>query len=75
MYVCLCRAVTDRDIRTEVRAGACCMRDLQQRLGITKSCGRCGPCAREVLAACLHEVQRDVATPIHGFVAASANAS
>lgn len=34
MYVCLCKQVTDRDIRSAVRDGASCMRDLNQRMGV-----------------------------------------
>lgn len=50
MYVCLCNAVTDRQIRTEIRQGACTVRDLRKRLGIASYCGRCLPCARSILA-------------------------
>lgn len=56
MYVCLCNQVTDRDIRDAVaNEGACCMRDLQRRLGVASSCGCCAPCAREVLMNALRE--------------------
>lgn len=73
MYVCLCQAVTDRDIKREVTDGACCMRDLQQRLGIASTCGRCAPCAREVLGRALQERQR--ATALQPFVVAPASAN
>lgn len=73
MYVCICQAVTDHEIRDEVRAGARAMKDLQQRLGVAQCCGRCAPCAREVLAESIHEVQRE-ALPAAGAPAfATAN--
>lgn len=73
MYVCLCQGVTDHAIRDEVRAGACCMRDLQQRLGVAQCCGRCGPCAREVLAASLKECEREAQPPLMPLAIATAN--
>lgn len=58
MYVCVCNAVTDHKIRAEVQEGARSMRQLQRRLGVASTCGRCAPCARELLMSCLHEVER-----------------
>jgi bacterioferritin-associated ferredoxin len=49
MYVCLCSAVSDRQIREAVRQGARTMRELRQDLGIATGCGRCGRCALQVL--------------------------
>lgn len=66
MYVCICQAVTDHAIRDEVRAGARTMKDLQQRLGVARCCGRCAPCACEVLTASLHELQPE---PLPGAAA------
>jgi bacterioferritin-associated ferredoxin len=49
MYVCLCNAVTDHQIRAEIRRGACTMRELRNRLGIGTRCGRCSQCAHAIL--------------------------
>ncbi len=50
MYICLCHAVTDHDIRRAVvQGGARTMRDLRHQLGLCACCGRCGPEALEVL--------------------------
>ena len=49
MYICLCNAVTERDIRTCIKEGACSLSDLQQCLGVGTCCGRCAPSARQVL--------------------------
>ncbi|MDQ3797088.1 MAG: bacterioferritin-associated ferredoxin [Pseudomonadota bacterium] len=49
MYVCLCHGITEEQIRTEIRNGACTMRDLRERLGVTSGCGRCGECAHAIL--------------------------
>ena len=54
MYVCLCNAVTEREIRECACKGATCVEDLTFQLGIGAGCGRCKQCAAEVL----EEIQR-----------------
>lgn len=60
MYVCLCRGVTDTDIRRLVRTeGVCSMRELSRELGVATQCGKCGRCAREVLREAVNEVRQE----------------
>lgn len=48
MYVCICEAVTDRDIRRAVLQGkANCLRSARRETG---ACGQCGKCAANVRA-------------------------
>ncbi|MDM3871221.1 bacterioferritin-associated ferredoxin [Porticoccus sp. W117] len=49
MYVCICRAVTDNQIRQEVSHGASTMREVGQRLGVGTQCGKCSKHARSVI--------------------------
>ena len=49
MYICLCNAITERDIRSCVEEGACTMRELESCLGVGTCCGKCKPAAREIL--------------------------
>lgn len=49
MYVCVCHAVTDRDIGHAVANGCQSLRELRDQLGVGSCCGRCRGCAREVL--------------------------
>lgn len=49
MYVCVCRAITDREIRAAVRDGVATFGELQARLGVASCCGRCEPRARALL--------------------------
>lgn len=51
MYVCLCQAVTDRDIHQAVKDGARTLRDLRRDLKVSVDCGLCASCARECLKA------------------------
>ncbi|NNE38415.1 MAG: hypothetical protein HKN08_08930 [Gammaproteobacteria bacterium] len=41
MYVCVCNAVTDRDIHQAMAEGATTVRELKEKLNITGSCGSC----------------------------------
>jgi bacterioferritin-associated ferredoxin len=53
MYVCLCNAVTDGEIRGAIKLGVRSMQDLSATLGVATCCGRCADCARSVLAESL----------------------
>ena len=54
MYVCICNAVTERDIGSAVAEGCCSLRQLREQLGVGACCGRCTSCARDVLKNSLH---------------------
>ena len=49
MYVCVCKAVTERQVRQAVSDGARSLKDLRRELGVTSDCGRCAVCARQCL--------------------------
>ena len=55
MIVCVCKAVSDRQIRAAVNNGACCMRDIARDLGVGTCCGKCVPEARVTITRCLAE--------------------
>ena len=68
MYVCVCHAVTDRQIREAAEGGARTLRDLRRDLGVTRDCGRCASCARQ----CLHEANAAQVKPGEAFRASIA---
>ncbi len=53
MYVCICNAVTERDVAAAADDGCRTLRDLRERLDVGRCCGRCTGHAREVLDATL----------------------
>ena len=55
MYICVCRAVTERDIESAVACGARRLRDLRVELGVTEECGRCAKCAHQCLQEALDQ--------------------
>jgi len=48
MYVCICQAVTDRQIHHAVREGVVTFEQLRMELGVSTCCGRCRPMALKV---------------------------
>ena len=51
MYVCLCRAVTDRTLSRAVADGARTVEELAARTGAGTSCGACRPMLAGIAAA------------------------
>lgn len=51
MYVCLCNAVTDRQIREVVEQGARSLDEVQRCLPVATCCGCCEETARAVITA------------------------
>jgi bacterioferritin-associated ferredoxin len=49
MYICLCNAITDRQIVRAAELGARSADDLAQDLGVGLGCGRCRSCAKALL--------------------------
>jgi bacterioferritin-associated ferredoxin len=54
MYVCICNAITDKQIRKAAEAGATDLWRLQAELGVATGCGSC----KEVASEILHEVRQ-----------------
>jgi bacterioferritin-associated ferredoxin len=50
MYVCVCNAITEREVRACAEAGMRTVEDLSFALGLGTCCGRCRDCAAGVLA-------------------------
>ena len=49
MYICLCNAITDGQIRDAAARGARSTDDLAHELGVGLGCGRCVTCAKALL--------------------------
>lgn len=50
MYICHCQAVTDREIREAIAAGAGDVIAIARRCGAGTGCGSCLPAVRRLLA-------------------------
>ena len=68
MYICLCNAITDRQIVDAAREGARTDEDLAHGLGVGLTCGRCRSCAKELLRETLARIASEAcdAGPVAG---------
>jgi len=49
MYVCICNAITDKQIRQAAKSGVRSLWELQKELGVASNCGKCGEMATSIL--------------------------
>lgn len=52
MYICICRAVTDSQLKSAIEGGACTRRQLAEGLGVGRVCGKCNEEVKAMLADC-----------------------
>jgi bacterioferritin-associated ferredoxin len=65
MYVCVCKAVSDKTIRQKVGEGLGSMRELKQCLGVGSQCGKCTQTAQQVLNQSLQDLYGSNRIPCH----------
>ncbi|MGF6147628.1 bacterioferritin-associated ferredoxin [Kingella potus] len=63
MFVCICNAITDHQIKETVAAGASTLADLQSQLGVATCCGCCTDLASSFLTSANNAHQAAAATP------------
>ena len=68
MYVCLCRGITDTQIRKAVQAGKTEFRQLKQSLEVGTQCGKCVRMAMEIIATEIDKMESEQA-PLYYEVA------
>ncbi|AUM11598.1 (2Fe-2S)-binding protein [Ketobacter alkanivorans] len=49
MYVCICKAVTEKHIQQAVKSGVNDYKELRDRTGVGSQCGKCGNDAKSCL--------------------------
>ena len=49
MYVCICKAVSERRIAQAVGEGVTTLKELRERTGLGTNCGKCVPQAYQLL--------------------------
>ena len=63
MIVCVCRRVSDHQIRQAVADGAVSLECLQFDLGVATQCGRCADCASKILCDARHAAPQGAHAP------------
>ena len=61
MYVCVCRAISDRQIREVVNRGAESLDEVKAYLPVAGCCGQCEDTAREIIDSCRSSSARQAA--------------
>jgi bacterioferritin-associated ferredoxin len=56
MYVCLCKGITDTQIRAAVQDGASSLREVRNTLGVASQCGKCGILTRDIVRQSLDDM-------------------
>ena len=64
MYVCLCNAVTESQIREAACEGSCSLRQLRACLGVAAHCGKCAQMARQVLNDTLRDLPAEASLKV-----------
>jgi len=49
MYVCLCKGITDQQIKDAVEGGANSFREVRKSLGVATQCGKCACAANSII--------------------------
>lgn len=65
MFICICHAVTDRDIRRLAAAGVNSLEELKRVSGCGDCCGQCAEDAETVLSSATGPSERAPLLPIH----------
>jgi len=52
MYVCICKAITDKQIRRAAAGGVDNLYELREALGVAAGCGSCASMAQSILDEC-----------------------
>jgi bacterioferritin-associated ferredoxin len=65
MFVCICNAVSDKQIADAVKAGARDIEDVQEILMVSTACGTCRQTAEAVIANTLLETAAGRSRPMH----------
>jgi bacterioferritin-associated ferredoxin len=50
VYICICNAITERQVRECAKRGCCSLDELSEKLGVGAGCGRCVLVAKEILS-------------------------
>ena len=61
MYVCICKAVTDKQIREAVDQGVSTLGGLRVRLGVARHCGTCATTAEQLIEESLERCSGQLA--------------
>ena len=75
MFICICNAITERQVQAAVAEGASTLSDLQGQLGVAACCGCCAETASEYLPGGRYAGQASIRQEAGTLVTEAANDS
>jgi len=57
MLVCICKGITDKNIKDEIYGGASTYSDIRLALGLGSCCGQCASYAKGLISESISELQ------------------
>lgn len=72
MFICICNAITEKQVKAAVAAGAHTLSQLQAELGVASCCGCCAGTATDYLPGGRYAAHQTV-HPMDDWVAPAAN--
>lgn len=69
MYVCVCKGITDHQIKDAVYQGATSVGRLRKALGVASQCGKCTCLTREIIDETLKQPELTETNPQYYAVA------
>jgi bacterioferritin-associated ferredoxin len=63
MYICICNAISERQVRECAKRGARSVEEVAVELGVGAGCGRCLECTAEVIKEVHHSWKESVSSP------------
>ncbi len=73
MFICICNAITERQVQSAVAQGATTLIDLQGQLGVATCCGCCADTATEYLPGGRYAGQASTAQSAGALTGSAAN--
>ncbi len=64
MYVCLCKGITDSQIKDAIFGGASSIREVRNQLGVMTQCGKCGILTKKIVDDTLPHTQSDATSDL-----------
>jgi bacterioferritin-associated ferredoxin len=71
MYVCICHAVTEKEVLAAARRGVVRLADLRKELKVPGDCGRCAKHARDLIKGVMVEDRHTTPEPTPAGLPAS----
>jgi bacterioferritin-associated ferredoxin len=65
MYVCICRAITEKQVREAVRDGVHTFKELRHALGVAVECGQCAGFAHRCLKEAKDKLRKEAKAADH----------